>query len=71
MEITNRNTSPGLARALEDHARNCDLMQDLLATHDSPNVRALHWTDLPIHDLVNLYSAPAPGNGIDRSGATV
>ena len=93
------HTSPDLDTALAEHRQNCEIMRSLLAAHDSPNVRALHWYDLPIHeavsaagfarvaewnrerrqdddiagnyDLVNLYSAPAPGNGIDRSGATV
>lgn len=88
-----------LTAALADHARNCDLVEGLLAAHDSPNLRALRWYDLPLreavsrrgrarieewnrtrreddeiagnYDLVNLYFAPAVGDGLERSGATV
>jgi len=84
---------------LAAHARDCAHVAALLARHDGPNLRALHWYDLPIHeavspvgqarivewnraqrqedeiagnyDLVNLYYAPAPGDGLEASGATV
>ena len=88
-----------LADALAAHARDCALLTTLLADNDSPNLRSLHWYDLPLsvavsptgqarvaewnlnerqedeiagnYDLVNLYFAPPPGDGLERSGATV
>lgn len=81
------------------HARDCAEIAALLARHDSPNLRALHWYDLPLeeavsargqqrveewnrserredeiagnYDLVNLYWAPASGDGQEQSGAAV
>lgn len=47
------STDPALAEALKSHAADCAEVAALLARHDSPNLRALHWYDRPLAEVVS------------------